>query len=235
LNLVRGGVNYDCRIDVASGKATLSIDGEMKEFLDGDGAAAARAVTEISGLKGPGRYQLRFANVDNELVLWVNDQPVTFDVPTTYQDEGDVNPQTGSGASDLTPIGIGSDGAALEITRLKVLRDVYYVADAAFYPADPRSGLDSADGIELPFDDPLVEGDDDPNDEGYLGDDQYLPLGDNSPQSMDSRLWRVDRSRDWPIPTSVSRRMLLGKALFIYWPHPWHGFVPNFARMGFIR
>jgi hypothetical protein len=29
--------------------------------------------------------------------------------------------------------------------------------------------------------------------------------------------------------------MLLGKALFIYWPHPWHGFVPNFGSMGFIR
>jgi signal peptidase I len=232
LRLVRAGSNYDCRIDVATGRATLSIDGGLGEFSGSDGKSAVQPTAENCGLQGPGRYQVRFANVDNELVLWVNDQPVAFDGPTTYSDQGAVEPLN-EAPGDLAPVGIGSDGAALELTRLKVQRDVYYLDVAKFHWNDD-SGRNRGQ-VDLPFDE-------EPNPGGYLGDDQYLPMGDNSPQSMDSRLWRVDESRvdgrlvrDWTIPTSVSRRMLLGKALFIYWPHPWNGFVPNFARMGFIR
>ena len=40
----------------------------------------------------------------------------------------------------------------------------------------------------------------------------YLALGDNSPRSSDSRLWRSDLQ-------TVPRDYLVGKAFFIYWPH----------------
>ena len=71
----------------------------------------------------------------------------------------------------------------------------------------------------------------------------FFTLGDNSPQSMDARIW--DDSQHF-----VHRDYLVGKAMFIYWPHatgplwlpnPWDGFrltfpiVPNISRMGFVR
>jgi signal peptidase I len=62
-----------------------------------------------------------------------------------------------------------------------------------------------------------------------LGEDDFLPLGDNSPSSSDARYWQNPY---------VERKLLTGKALFIYWPHSWNApvpFTPNFSRMRFIR
>jgi hypothetical protein len=61
-----------------------------------------------------------------------------------------------------------------------------------------------------------------------LGDNQLFPLGDNSPQSSDARMWQELRHRD----------LLIGKALLIYWPHPWYRpipYFPNFKRMRLIH
>jgi len=62
LDLVEGGQHFGCRIDVATGIATLSIEGE-DEF----------APTAVTDVRGPGSYQLALANVDGQLLLWVND------------------------------------------------------------------------------------------------------------------------------------------------------------------
>jgi signal peptidase I len=71
-----------------------------------------------------------------------------------------------------------------------------------------------------------------------LGEDQFFPMGDNSPQSKDARLWSTTGSRlsgyDNP-PPFVERQYLIGKALLIYWPHAWRPFWPNFSRMGTIQ
>jgi signal peptidase I len=62
-------------------------------------------------------------------------------------------------------------------------------------------------------------------------------LGDNSAASKDSRLW--DGTQYY-----VERNLLIGDALFIYWPHSWNRipgapipfpFFPNFGRMGLVR
>lgn len=64
-----------------------------------------------------------------------------------------------------------------------------------------------------------------------IPDDHFMMLGDNSPCSADSRYWGF-----------VNRDLLVGKALFVYWPHSWDHvhvlwwnipfpFFPNFHRM----
>ena len=72
-----------------------------------------------------------------------------------------------------------------------------------------------------------------------LGPDRFLALGDNSAKSKDGRLWEQDNFEYY-----VSRELLIGKALFIYWPHSWNRlpganipfpFFPNFQRMRFVR
>ena len=55
-------------------------------------------------------------------------------------------------------------------------------------------------------------------------------MGDNSPSSLDARYWSE--------PVHVTREQLLGRALFIYFPHSWNRpvpFFPDFNRMQFIR
>ncbi len=53
----------------------------------------------------------------------------------------------------------------------------------------------------------------DPSDPVHPDKDQFFVLGDNSAQSSDGRLWKGEY---W-----VDRELLIGKALFIYWPHGW--------------
>jgi signal peptidase I len=74
-----------------------------------------------------------------------------------------------------------------------------------------------------------------------LGEDQFFPLGDNSPQSKDARLWSHKTTAGLEPPPFVHRDMLIGKAVFIYWPHGWRiltdfvGIIPNYQRIGRIR
>ena len=74
-----------------------------------------------------------------------------------------------------------------------------------------------------------------PADPSHPEKDQFFVLGDNSGQSSDGRLWI---GQYW-----VERELLIGKALFIYWPHGWKipyvplpiNPVPYFQRMHFVR
>jgi signal peptidase I len=62
-----------------------------------------------------------------------------------------------------------------------------------------------------------------------LGEGQYFPMGDNSAQSSDARMWNQNY---------VDQKYLLGKALLVFWPHAWNRpipFLPNVKRMGLIR
>lgn len=243
LKLIEGGRALRCEIDLATGQATLLIDG-LASF-------APRAKTSV---RGPGRHRVAFANVDDQLLLWVDGKLVKFDAPTTYPNLGNHRPTV----EDLTPARIGSRGAALKVSHVRLLRDVYYIAastqdERGYNPISdiPKSRFpqlfhDAGDGTWTEFlSNPdlwdvyaeLVPV------QFKLGPDEFFFLGDNSPRSRDSRLWSDGHA--------VERDLLLGKALFVYWPHAWetpvHGtlpvmgrelrvpFYPNFRRMGFIR
>jgi signal peptidase I len=72
-----------------------------------------------------------------------------------------------------------------------------------------------------------------------LKHDQYFVCGDNSPQSEDGRLW--EDPNPWialldPDGGVVNRRLLIGKAFFVYWPATHAGKVPIFdaGRVRFI-
>jgi signal peptidase I len=241
LELVKGGRKFQCRIDAATGKATLSISGEdTKSFQP----------TAQTKLRGPGKYNLRFSNCDQELMLWIDDSFVKFDQPTTYTDLHDNNPTP----LDLSPVGVASEGAKMKLSHLKIMRDIYYIAmdqhsqmeflnryranmltDYKILPTLLGQGR-----AEQFFSDPAQWSDLNETNmrqvEFTLKADQFFPLGDNSAKSQDGRLWG---SQYW-----VDRELLKGKALFIYWPHSWNKipyvnipfpFFPNFSRMHFIK
>jgi signal peptidase I len=71
-------------------------------------------------------------------------------------------------------------------------------------------------------------------------------MGDNSPASLDARLWLGGNARNpgHPGGAYLERRMLIGKALCVYWPHSWSRIpgtpipvplFPNFADMRLVR
>lgn len=250
LDLVEGGVHYGCRIDVASGQAVLSIDGGRRTFAGQDGAKAVNP-KGVTKLCGPGCYDLRFANCDDQLLLWVNNRVVEFDGPTTYTPDWNVKPKwSPEDPADLEPVGLGADGVALRVDHLRVLRDVYYVAASYQTPAeddyeellytgvreDYIAGVfaDPKSWATTPLFDARRE-----NVRFHLRPDEFFPCGDNSPQSRDARVWSQFGDLQQPHPPPYVRRDLLtGKALLIYWPHSWRRpipMLPNFRRMGLIR
>ncbi len=240
LELVEGGRRFQCVIDVATGIASLSIDGSSS-------LGTPKAETS---LRGAGKYKVRFANVDDQLRLWIDGWEIGFDLPTTYEPLENFIPTE----ADLLPAGIASRAVPLEISHLRLLRDLYYIAD------DNSFGQPLAD-YEFNRDYAILDGGIRPlaaevdallstpeywsffagfqEKEYKLGEGEFLALGDNSGESRDSRLWANEG-----IGHCVPRRLLVGKALFVYWPHPTDHipgtripfpYFPNFGRMWVIR
>jgi signal peptidase I len=281
LDLVEGGVHYTCRIDVATGQAVLSIDDGRKSFV-GDDGRESQYPTGKTKIDGSDLYRLRLSNCDDEVLLWVNNRVIEFDGPTTYRPAENVKPEwSPADAGDLEPAGVGASGVELEVSRLRLYRDVYYVASS--YRADgeyvqstsleneiedyqheqekkrrTEGGFEIGPHINITLDEyvrKVLRTREDwsttslfdarrEDVEFNIGEDQFFPLGDNSPQSRDARVWSVLGLNELapfggkPPAPYVDRELLTGKALLIYWPHSWRRpvpFVPNIKRMGLIR
>lgn len=108
-------------------------------------------------------------------------------------------------------------GGAARLNRLAVERDIYY---------QPSIGPRACQPAATPS----------------LNGNQFFVCGDNSPASYDSRAW--SKNDPWvaaemdPTLGVVPRRMMLGKAFFVYFPaligeNPIP--VPDFGRMRFIQ
>lgn len=250
-DLVEGGQHFRCTIDLATGEATLGIDG-VPPFKP-------KAQTSV---QGPGKHEVCFANVDDQLLLWVDGSVVEFDQPTTYDqfDLANTGPvSTPEDLGDLAPVGVGGTNADLVARHLRVRRDIYYIAGRGNFGGlvdyDLRGvsnfGDLNADTLAELMSNPIrwsvfdnMHGND-----YELGADQFFVLGDNSPYSKDSRLWAEESLPGalWGhrrLGHYVDRDLLVGKALFIYWPHSDNvipgtkipfPFFPNFAKMGFVR
>lgn len=246
LDLVEGGVHYQVAIDIASGKATASILGGKYSFAGKEGEETSNP-TGATSVRGAGRHRFRLSNLDNELVLWVDESVVKFDRPLTYESDPDARPVTSAeDLGDLAPAGIGAKGAQLHVRQARILRDVYYIATrdslsmptdyegADFHNNDSR-GERVASVVNRVLNNPSMW------ESSKLFqlrravsfemlEDQFFPMGDNSPQSSDARMWGRQHY--------VERELLTGKAVLVYWPHALPRpipIIPNVARMRLIR
>ncbi|MDR2704780.1 MAG: S26 family signal peptidase [Planctomycetaceae bacterium] len=237
--LVKGGVVFLCSIDLHSGNATLSIP-DVPEF------PPAVAPTP---LRYSGTFDVMFCNCDEELRLIVNGKEINFQEKGRYdflcQPDSLLARDRSPNQLDLTPAGIGSQGADVRVEHLKVLRDLYYIA------CDRLLSL-QCDLLEPPFHDEysLTENSINKifsNPEYWrnfgktnavsfqLGKNQFLMLGDNSTRSSDGRLWRRN-----DLPLYVDRNLLIGEAVFVYWPHGLRipgtriALIPNLSKVRFI-
>jgi signal peptidase I len=190
LELSKGVDRFRARWDLSTGVCTLlRVQDDKEEKLD----------SKPTRLKGGGIHSVRFANVDERLTVWVDEAlpfgaGVTYDAPKT---EGATK------ENDLEPASVGLKGTGATVRGLKLWRDTYYTTGVN--RGEP--GLSDAPGV-----DPA-----DPNTWGalrhmptrtmYIQPEHYLCMGDNSPESSDGRTWGA-----------VPKRLLLGKALAVYWP-----------------
>ena len=218
---------YRCRIDISTGKAKLvsvnrySGSGESEDTL-------AEAKTD---LVGTGDWELRFANVDNRICLWVDDDLVEFGDAANYVEDESQTPSPQD--EDLIPVGIAVRNAGAKVSNLLIERDIYYRAskisndDADRFtwsgddehpePYSLRRALhDPAEWYEL-YSKRARGSNNTPEARFELGPDEFLMLGDNSPRSQDSRVW--PNARGAKHRHAVPRSALVGRAFYIYWPH----------------
>lgn len=235
MGLVEGGRTFRCQIDLADGSAEARIDA-LPQFRP-------KARTPV---KKPGRYRIMWANVDDQLLLWVNNRIVRFDPPAEFPPLGNDRPT----AEDLEPAWIEAIGGEFIVRHLKLYRDVYYIAVRGS-PGAPRREVIT--DFLAPTGEPLTAETIHRTLSQWqiyaarktqmvhfpLRERQYFVLGDNSAESMDSRLWE-DRNFEY----YVDEDLLIGKALFVFWPRALDRipgtnipvrFFPNFWRMRFVR
>jgi signal peptidase I len=197
LELSRGVDRFQARFDLPTGVCKL-----VRITND----AESEVATQPTAVKKPGTYHLRFADFDQRLTVWV-DNALPFGDGVDYEPK-EPGPRK---ENDLErPASVGANGAGVRVDHLQLWRDTYYTVAADGSPsAGDVPGVEFAnpetwDGLkQMPVRVMRVQ-------PGH-----YLCMGDNSPESSDGRAWGL-----------VPERLLLGRALLVYYP---------FNRAGRIR
>ena len=121
------------------------------------------------------------ASVCDQRVQVALDGKLLFD-PFDYDD------RAGSSVNSESPIALGVRGGRLEVSDLRIFRDVYYTSSLANTPRHSHGTLRAVN----------------------LGADEFFVLGDNSPVSNDSRFWS-----EGPV---VPGSMFVGKPFLVHLP-----------------
>ena len=208
LELSKGINRFRARFDLTSGQCTL--------FREEIGKKPVEIGSEPTSVKSPGNYMIRFANIDARLTVWVDralpfGEGKEYDPPETLSPEemkqgktwanlADLGRRGPTKENDLEPASLGSKGARLAVTHVRLWRDTYYSTSVfkSDYSLDARGAAnpDRWDDLRKARYSTM-----------YVQPGHYLCLGDNSQASSDSREWGL-----------VPDRLMLGRALVVYYP-----------------
>ncbi len=149
----------------------------------------------------PGKHQVRFANIDTRLRLWIDNVSIDLGEQANYVppvpkfDAMDLRQEGWTIPNDVNePVSLGATGSVI-FTKLKVYRDNFYVNTMKNFNQNNRSHRSKLDTF-------------------YVQPGHYLCLGDNSSQSSDGRDWGL-----------VPQRLMLGRAVFVFFPLDRIGFI----------
>lgn len=188
--------------------------------------------------KRNGPVQVSFANVDHQLQL-------QFDGKLVWQSGQNDFPTSAAWAlaqgyeSSAPLVRVGACEIQVDVRHLAVHRDVYYRDDERIRTQNSFGRAMASRYNDLlawaSRDNPML-----------LRHNEYFVMGDNSPQSYDSRLWwqtgehLAKREEPYRVGT-VPADQMIGKAFFVYWPSGYRIFgyglpiVPNVGEMRWIR
>jgi signal peptidase I len=193
--LSHGKDRFQARIDVATGKCSLyrllgTRDNPEEEQL---------GKTVDTTVKGTGKHRLRFANVDDRLLLWVDETLPFGGVGVPYDSSRRLAPTE---RNDLERPASILSSAGVTVRHLKLYRDTYYTAAKGGSP-------NIADVETFRANDPetFKDWEKAPMSAFFVQPGHFLCLGDNSPASADARSWGL-----------VPERLMLGRSLLVYYP-----------------
>ena len=237
IELVEGADTYQCEINLDSGAATLYA---FPTPGPGEEAIRNKVATAQTSMSGSGGFDVCMANVDDRVCLWIDGSLAEFDRPTEFECS-DIPVPTDR---DLCPVGVALAGVNGTVSELVVKRDIYYRNDVIEFSKDDRSFVT---GMPQPVEEVFSRGQLQNNltnpaawaamynqetaekhyrygqfGEYVLDEGEYLMFGDNSSMSKDSRLFDYESRPLNGVFTNryaVREKDLIGKALFIFWPH----------------
>ncbi len=206
-------------------RASVDSTGKMTIARFSEGSETTVAEDWTRPAKAAKATLVKFANVDHRLIFEFGGKKLTYDLGRGVNAAGRIMGDEGDLLKDIPPEVKIFGAGRLTLSHVAIFRDIHYTEGRFAHSRNPgRAGQGN------PF---------------KLEKDEFFVLGDNSPNSQDSRWWdRPGKSNKniSPYPEGVvPRDYLVGKALFVYWPSgfkPFAGFpfgvVPNVGQMRFI-
>lgn len=212
--------------------ATLTTDGRARLSMAAadDAELAAHDIEAPAGTvdwqAGRGR-RIELWHVDQAVMLWVDGKMVGRLTYGDALDDEAIREVVDQPTGVVPKLSLSVTGGPMRLSQVDVDRDLYYT------PQTERHAIATDEPIKLKA-------------------DRFFCLGDNSPQSEDSRLWpdsdpwikyHTSPAEDELQRGRVPRKLLIGKAFFVYWPSSYRlnpeskfiGVVPNVADMRFIK
>jgi signal peptidase I len=183
-------------------RAWVDFGGSMKIYKVSGGVETQIENREFEPVLGKRATRVRFANVDHQLIFEFGDQTLTSDLGS---EPVSVEERKAGTEPRVEILGSGR----LSVSHVSIFRDIYYTDKYLDGSRVARAGEDNS---------------------LKLGEDQFFVLGDNSPNSDDSRWWGKAGVGNNGIKYDegiVPRDYLVGKAVFVYWPG---GFRPSFGQ-----
>jgi signal peptidase I len=173
----------------------VNSDGQMTIYrLENDSTIKVLAQGKCSPGELSKIQPMRFANVDHQLILDYGDSRIEYDLGLGKHDAGMDRKSLPTAAI----VGYGK----LELCHIKLMRDIHY-----------RGADDTVNVIRAYEGNPLK-----------LEADEFFVCGDNSPNSLDARMWdkpALANSGKQYREGIVPRDYLVGKAFFVHFPGSW--------------
>jgi len=205
IELSKYGTDYRAWVDLA-GQMFIAKISEGKKIILANKSQIANRDKQYAISDKP--TLVRFANVDHQLIFEFGSEKLIYDLGIEPGDAGPIKTDT---EPRVKIFGAGK----LTLSHIAIFRDIHYTRYRSGDNHTPGKATQSN-----PF---------------TLAEDEFFVLGDNSPNSEDSRWWDRPGMANSGLSYregTVPRDYLVGKALFVYWPSgfefPWPKSVKTF-------